>query len=499
MGTLQERNRSLWVATTPATEYPALPGDARADVVVVGGGIAGLTTARLLVDQGASVIVLEAGRIAAGATGYTTAKLTSLHTLAYTQIAKKYHEDRARLYGEANEAAIAKVAALAASDGIDCAFERRPHILYTTDPKSVDKVQHEAELAAKLGLPASFTTETELPYDVAGAVRFDDQAQFHPRAYCLGLADAITARGGRIHENTRVVHLDDDNHVVLTPHGEVQGESVVIATHLPFGQVGGYYARCQPERSYAMAVTVDGARPEGMYISIDSPTRSLRTSGDHLIVGGEGHHVGEDPDTEERYAALESWARQHFAVQTVDHRWSAQDWSPPDNIPYIGRVPGDERVYTATGFKKWGMSNGTVAGMVIADLIAGRHNPWADVYDASRIEPLKSLKGTLAENVTAGKHLIGDRLKMLRSGDAADLKPGEGDVVDLDGDHVAAFRDEAGVLHALSAKCTHMGCIVSFNTAERSWDCPCHGSRFGLDGRVIEGPAVKDLEQKTPN
>lgn len=494
MGTLNERNPSLWVATTEPGVFPTLSGDDRADVVIVGAGITGLSTARLLVEHGASVIVIDAGSICAGATGYTTAKITSLHGLTYRELADRFDEDRARLYGEANEAAIAEIARLVDADRIDCSFDRRAHIVYTTDPSRAESVTAEAELAARLGLPASASTLTELPFEVAAAIRFDSQAQFHPRAYCLGLAAAITEAGGRIFAHTRARHIDGDERVVVTDHGELRGDAVVVATHLPIKEMGAYFARTEPWRSYALAVTVDGDRPTDMYISADSPTRSLRTAGDHLIVGGEGHKVGDAHDTTEHYRNLEAWARQHFNVTGVDYRWSAQDWAAADRVPYIGRMAGhDDGAYVATAFRKWGMTHGTIAAMIIRDLIAGRDNAWLEVYDATRIAPKQSLKGAIAENVDALKHFIGDRIGTGDRDTVDDLRPGDGAVVHVDRNAVAAFRDDDGTVQAVSAVCTHLGCLVSFNPAERSWDCPCHGSRFATDGSVIEGPAVDDL------
>lgn len=495
MGSLHETNRSLWVNTTDPGDFPPLSGDARADVVVVGAGITGLSTARLLVEQGASVIVIDAGAVCAGATGYTTAKVTSLHGLTYTDLADRFDRDRARLYGDANEAAIAEIARLVELDKIDCGFERRAHVAYTTDPSTAEDVAREAELAAGLGLPASYVTTTDLPLEVAGGIRFEAQAQFHPRSYCLGLAAAVTAAGGRIHAHTRARHIDTG--VVATDHGQLHGDAVVVATHLPIKEMGGYFARTEPHRSYALAVTVDGDVPQDMYISIDQPTRSLRTAGDHLIVGGEGHKVGEPHDTTEHYRNLESWARQHFGVRSVDHRWSAQDWAAADRVPYIGRMPGhDDRVYVATAFRKWGMTHGTVAAMVIRDLVAGRDNPWLELYDATRIAPKQSIKAVISENVSAVKHFLGDRLGAEHADAVSRLQPGEGTVVRIDGRDVAAYRDDDGTLRAVSAVCTHLGCLVNFNPAERSWDCPCHGSRFAADGAVLEGPAVDDLARQ---
>jgi nitrite reductase/ring-hydroxylating ferredoxin subunit len=271
-----------------------------------------------------------------------------------------------------------------------------------------------------------------------------------------------------------------------------------VATHLPIKEMGAYFARTEPHRSYALTVTVASERPQDMYISTDQPTRSLRVAGDQLIVGGEGHKVGEPHDTREHYRNLESWARQHFDVTSVEHRWSAQDWSAADGLPFIGRMAGhDQGVYVATAFRKWGMTHGTIAGMLIRDLVAGRDNPWLDVYDATRIAPKESLKGVVSENLSAIKHFLGDRLRTDDRAAADALAPGEGTVVRVDGRDIAAYRDEQGNLQGVSAVCSHLGCLVNFNQAERSWDCPCHGSRFAVDGTVIEGPAVDDLASET--
>ena len=485
------RNRSLWMATTEPGVHEPLPGNDRADVVVVGAGITGLATARLLIEDGASVIVVDAGPVCAGATGYTTAKVTSLHGLTYTQIASRFDEDRARGYGEANEAALAKIAHIVDRDGIDCGFERRAHVVYTTDPDNADAVVDEAELAARLGLPVAGDTTTDLPFEVAAAMRFDNQAQFHPREFCLGLVRALTASDGRVHTETRARHIDDG--VVVTDHGELHADAVVIATHLPIKEMGGYFARTEAHRSYVIAVTVAGEHPGDMYISTDEPTRSLRTAGQHLLIGGDGHRVGKPHDTTEHYRNLEGWAREHFDVTEVAHRWSAQDWAAADGLPYIGRMPGHDNVYVATAFRKWGMTHGVVAAMVIADSIAGRDNPWLGVYDATRLAPKQSLKAVIEDNVGAVRHFIGDRLHR-EGADALDaLGPGDGTIVHIDGEAIAACRDDDGELMTVSAVCTHLGCLVTFNPAERSWDCPCHGSRFATDGTMLEGPAVDDL------
>jgi glycine/D-amino acid oxidase-like deaminating enzyme/nitrite reductase/ring-hydroxylating ferredoxin subunit len=508
MGTLKETNPSLWVKTAPPqTTFPPLAasaGDRVFDLAVVGAGITGLSTALAALEQGASVIVLEAGRICSGVTGYTTAKVTSLHGLTYAGLRKNRNEDVARLYGEANEAGLAKVREWAERHSVSCELEDRDAYTYTTDPGKLADIEAEAEVARSLGLPASFTTETELPFDVAGAVRFTGQAQFHPRLYCLGLASAISEAGGLVHERSRVVEVEPGTPCeVRTEESLVNAHHVVLATHLPFMDRGGFFAKTHPERSYAMAVQLgEGSpMPQGMYLGKDDPTRSLRTAlGDRtLIVGGEGHKVGQERDTNACYERLESWAREHFAVETVEARWSAQDYVPVDGTPFIGRLLPKSNVLVATGFQKWGMTTGTVAGLMMADLAGGTESPWLEAFDSTRLKEVVTSKATYTENVDAvGDHLVGDRLRTARPAPAESLPPGEGGIVDLDGEKVAAYRSEDGQLTAVSPVCGHVGCLVSWNTAEKTWDCPCHGSRYTTAGKVIQGPSVKDLAPKSP-
>jgi Rieske Fe-S protein len=276
---------------------------------------------------------------------------------------------------------------------------------------------------------------------------------------------------------------------------------VVVATHFPFLDRGLYFARIHPERSYALGVRVRGETPQGMYISADQPTRSIRShpvaGGEILIVGGEGHKTGQGGDTVARYQALERFAREHWDVESIEYQWASQDNESVDHVPYIGGfAPHSKRLYTATGFKKWGLAQGVAAGMILEDLILGRKNPWADLYDPNRMKPLASAKDLVKENANVAGRFVGDRLTKRGGRDANDLAPGEGDIAQLDGEKVAAFRAEDGTLHAVSSVCTHLGCQVNWNSGDRSWDCPCHGSRFSPDGEILHGPAVRPLERR---
>ncbi len=502
MGNLHEQNPSVWVGTAPATDYPVLPGALEVDVAIVGAGIVGLTTAVLLKRAGARVAVIESGRVAAGTSGYNTGKVTSLHTLIYADLRKELGDEPAKIYGDSNEAAIEWVARFVQDSKTECDLVRAPAMTYTADRSRLGDIEAEVESSEKLGLPASFTEHTDLPFSVLGAVRFGNQLAFNPRKYCLGLAEAIPGDGSHLFEQTRVVEVDDASPcLVTTERGMVRAGRVVIATQLPIVNDGEFFAKTFPSRSYGLAARIDGPLPNALYLGVGAGGHSLRPyrTGDraYLIVVGEDHRVGEDPDTRKRYAALESWTREQFPVQAIDYRWSAEDYMPADHVPYIGRMTSHtQRLFTATGLKKWGLSLGTVAGMILSDAVLDRSNPWASVYDATRLDLSNSAKRLFEGAVDSAKHLIGDRIESPNATSLDAFGPGEGGMADIDGETVAVSRDAEGTAVAVSPDCTHLGCRISWNTAELTWDCPCHGSRFDREGRVIHGPAVKDLERK---
>jgi glycine/D-amino acid oxidase-like deaminating enzyme/nitrite reductase/ring-hydroxylating ferredoxin subunit len=493
---------SPWLDTSSRATYRPLAGDTRTEVAVVGAGIAGLSTALLLAEAGRDVTVVEMDRIGAGATGYTTAKVSSQHGLIYAQLASKLGEEKARAYGQANEAALALIARWVEERSIECGWRRRPSFAYVLSDDERDGVEEEAEVAARLGLPARLADDTPLPYPVAAAVRFEDQAEFDAYLYVAALARAFVAAGGTIAEQTRATGLSEGSPQRLeTDRGTLEADHVVVASHYPFLDRALVFPRAAAQRSYSIAVRIEGEAPEGMFISAEGPTRSIRAAprddGELLLVGGDGHKVGQDGPTAQRYANLEAFAREHWDVASVDYRWSTQDAVPADKVPLIGRLtPFSSGAWMATGFAKWGMTNGTAAAMVLADAIAGEESPWAELFDPSRLRPRASVPSLVKENANVGLHFVGDRLRQLRPRSLDDLAPGEGAIVRHEDETVAAYRDAGGEVTAVSPTCTHLWCRVHFNDAERSWDCPCHGSRFAVDGTVIEGPAVDDLERK---
>jgi glycine/D-amino acid oxidase-like deaminating enzyme/nitrite reductase/ring-hydroxylating ferredoxin subunit len=495
--------RSLWIESTPETSYGALADGLDVDVAIVGGGIAGLTAACLLKRAGKTVAVLDAKRILHGATGYTTAKVTAAHNIVYTTVSKKFGQEGARLYAEANQGALELIARLVEEESIECEFERKSNYVYCESAEERSTIEQEVEAARQAGLAARLVEEMPLPYAVECAFRLDDQAQFHPRKYLLPLAERIDGDGSRVFERTRVLDVTGCGPVRLeTDRGAVTARDVVLASHLPFADRGFFFAKAHPERSYAVAARVRPEQdPEGMYINIARPTRSVRTAYDGqgllLLLGGEGHKPGTDPDTPARYRALEEFGRRHWQAEDFPYRWSTQDYTPVDGVPYVGRLTRrSEHVYVGTGFKKWGMTNGTAAAMILSDLILGRENPWATLFDAKRLKPSASAPRFVKENASVAKHFVGDRLKRGEQAELDELAPGEGRMLKLRGRKTAVYRDAEGALYALSPRCTHMGCHVSWNPAERSWDCPCHGSRFSGEGVAIEGPATRDLEKR---
>jgi glycine/D-amino acid oxidase-like deaminating enzyme/nitrite reductase/ring-hydroxylating ferredoxin subunit len=495
-------NRPLWLDGAD-TDFAPLEGDLDVDVAVVGAGITGATTACLLKREGRRVALLETNRVAFGATGYTTAKLTVGHGLVYARLAGSFGPEIARSYARSMQEAIERVASLVVELGIDCDFERASNYVYAESEAAAADVRREAKAAQEAGVAAELTTETELPYPVAAAVRVHDQAQFHPWKYVAGLARFVDGDGSHVFELTRVTDVESgDPCRVVTPHGVVRARHVVVATQLPFLDRGLFFTTSHPTTSYAIAVAVAEA-PQGMYISSDQPTRSVRSApaeggGRLLIVGGEGHKPGAEADTRKRYERLERFLRERFGAGPSEYRWSTHDYVPVDGLPYIGRLRrGDARVLTATGFAKWGMTKGTLAASILTDTIAGRENEYAALYDAKRLDLGRSASSFAKENAKVGARFFGDRLRRRAGPEAVErLSPGEGTIVRVGARHYAVSRTDEGELLVLSARCTHLGCLVGWNGADRAWECPCHGSRFTADGTLVQGPATADLERR---
>ena len=489
-------HRSYWNATAPASSFPSLTGDIEVDVAVIGAGIVGVTTARLLRDRGLKVALVEARRVGEGVTGKSTAKITSQHNIAYTVIEKKFGTEGARLYADANETGLRTMRQLVERHGIDCSLESRPAFTWTRDPDEVDRIERECELAARLGLPASLTRDTGLPFSVLAAMRWDEQAQFHPVRYLKGLAATIPGDGCHVFEHSRVT--DWDPHRIETDAGRVRARHVVMATHLPLGKTGLFFAENFPHMHPVIMGPAEPARvPHGMYINVEKPHFSVRghrdeTGQDWLIFAGPSFRHGHVDEERDSFDELERFAFSHFGVKSA-WRWTNEDYTPMDHAPFVGWSSSTGEAYlVATGFNAWGITTGTAAAILIADLVEEKQNGWLKLFDATRVKPVAGAAEFARGTAETAAHLIGGYIRR-KPHDLASVAAGEGAVLKIDGHNIAAFRDEAGQLHACSAVCTHMGCLVGWNETDRTWDCPCHGSRFALDGSVIHGPAVTPL------
>jgi len=491
-----------WMASVSKTHYPSLDKDIKVDAAIVGGGMAGITTALLLKNEGLKVAVIEADRILEGTTAHTTAKVTSQHGLIYYKIKSQMGEEKAKQYAEANEWAIGFIESMAAERKIDCDFHRCSAYVYTMDDKYIKNIADESETAQSLGIKASYLDTVPFPSTAKAVVCFDNQARFHPLKYLIPLAGEIPGNGSHIFEQTRAIDIEKgDSLTVVAYNGKKATASyVVIASHFPFYDgFGLYFTRLYPEKSYVLAVNIKEQFPGGMYITAEDPGRSLRSQpsegGELVLVAGEHHKTGQGIDTVEHYKNLKSFAQQTFEVQDIPYRWSTQDYSTPDGIPYAGHLTSSTpNIYVATGFGKWGMTNSTVSAMIIKDMIIKGESPWEAVYSPSRFTPAASAKNFIIENANVAKELITGKLAPVP--EDIDIQKGEGKVVEIDGQKVGAYKDEKGKLHLVDSTCTHMGCELQWNSAEKSWDCPCHGSRFTYEGEIIESPALKSVKRE---
>ena len=507
MNAPEEHSRSLWMELEPI-HAPALTEPLETDVVVVGAGIAGLSTAYELVRAGRRVVVLDRGAIAGGMTARTSAHLSFEMDDCYETLIALRGEDEARQYFLSQSAAVDRVEQIALAEGIDCDFARVDGYLIAADVGDADLLDREHDACVSVGLNVTWAEAAPLEgADTGACLRFPAQARFHPLKYCNALAERIRDGGGLLFAQTPVTSVteDDDRVVVTTQSGlTVTATAAVVATNTPVSAGPNIHTKQAPFRTFVFAARVPkGAAADMLLWDTAEPYRYVRVqpgeAEDLLIVGGEDYKSGHQDDAVERFDQLEAWARIRWPqMGEVTHRWSGQVFEPADKAPFIGRNGTDRNIFVVTGDSGEGLTTGVAASLILPDLIDGRENPWAAVYDPER----KTLKASavgdfLKENLDVAtsyvEHVTGGEVA---STDA--LEPGQGAVVRINGAKVAAFRDQAGALHLRSAVCTHMGCVVHFNSFERCWDCPCHGSQFAVDGQVLNGPAVRALDVVEP-
>lgn len=495
-----EKQESYWIESSNLASHNTLTENTETEVVIVGGGITGITAAYLLAKEGKDVVLLEADRILHGTTGHTTAKVTAQHGMFYDELISHIGEKSARLYYDVNMHAKEFIENTIQANDLDCGFEQKDAVLYAVSEKSEKKLSKEIKAYETLGIPHEVTSE--LPFDVSvkRALHMKNQAQFHPLQYLTFLVEEFINLGGRIYEQTVAVDmLEGEKPTVETRDGQyVVCDHVLSCSHYPFyDRENLFFTRMYAERSYVVAAK--GESVSGMYLSVDNPKRSIRSveiNGEsHLLLGGEGHKAGQGEPTELHYQALKDFGREAFSSSEFPYKWSAQDLYTLDHIPYIGVLTEDySNTYFACGFRKWGMTSGTAAAMILKDYVLGKQTGEMEMFHPSRILLDPGFKEFFKQNMNVAGHFIGGKLKPTDKL-MEDVQIGEGAHVSCDGRKSGAYRDENGVLFIVDATCTHLGCEVEWNGGDRTWDCPCHGSRFNYDGTVREGPAKQPLER----
>lgn len=510
-------DNSLWMEFKNDKRYPKLENKIKSDICIIGGGLTGLTLAYYLSKEKRNVKLIEKDTICNHTSGNTTAKITSEHGLFYNYLLQSVGRKEAKQYLEANEKAIKNIKQIVNEENIECDFEEKDAYVFTQKQEEVIKIKKEVEALKYLDFDCEFLENIELPIkdknkessennisiqkEVLGAIRFKNQAQFNPILYGQGLANKIIERGGEIYENSKVVDIkkDGEYYKVITEKGEINSKIVVLATHYPIISAPGFYfMKMYQETSYLIAVETNKQLFNGMYITSEEPTISLRTAkiGDKevFLVGGMNHKTGAKIDLKNSYRVLENVAKQLYPDCKILYRWNTEDCISLDKIPYIGEFSNLwPNTYVATGYKKWGMTTSNVAANIIKDKILGKENPYEEVFKSTRLKPIKNYEelGNMIKEVSYSAVI--NKLKKTDEY-LKDVKQNEGKIVEIEGKKVGVYRDINGKLYLVKPYCTHLGCELSWNNLDNTWDCPCHGSRFTYEGKSIYDPSIKDLE-----
>lgn len=499
---------SLWLNEKAKEKFPKLEKDLETQVCIIGAGIFGISTAYYLTQKGYNVIILERDKIANKVTGHTTAKITSQHGLIYHYLLNQYGEEFARKYYLANQKSIQEIEKIITQNQIDCDFERQISCVYTTNKSESDKINEELYALKELDIEASKIEEAPLPFEIVSGVEFKNQAQFNPIKYIEGLVKQIIDAKGKIFENTICYDIkrDEDNYICYTEGNTVKAKYVVLASHYPFINFPGvYFAKMYQSSSYVIGIDTKSELFDGMYINIQSPIYSFRTAKDEdkeiLLLGGGDHKTGENISYKDSYGLLEEKAKQWYPNCEIKYRWSTRDCITLDKIPYIGEFSNTlPNMYVGTGFNKWGMTSSNVAARIITDKIAGKENEYSEVFEATRLNPIvnkdevknivsQTVKSLVVERIEKSEKVLNDEISL------DDIKQESGQIVELNGEKVGVYKDIEGKIFGVKPVCTHLGCILNWNDADKTWDCPCHGSRFDYTGKNIYNPALKDLEK----
>lgn len=494
---------SYWVESTPQTNYPKIEKDFDTDVLIIGGGITGIVTAYMLSDSNLNVSIVEADRMAMGVTANTTAKITSQHDLLYDYLLNSFGFDTAKGYLDSNEDAIKIIKDIVKKEKIDCDFSSQDAYVYTCDKSNIQKIVDEVSAVTSLGLTAEYVTECPLPFKIEAAIKFPNQAQFHPRKYLLSLLQILDKRNVNIFENSKVIDIKHvkDRYEVYVNDNKITAKYLVMACHYPIKNFPGmYFIKMYQDSSYAISVELDKDVFDGMYISCDTNAASFRNAPyDNgkklLIVGGSSHKTGAtDVNIADSYTNLENYIKSVYPKAKIKYRWMTEDCVTLDKIPYIGEFSKFlPNMYVATGYKKWGMTTSHVAAKIISDKILGIDNPYEDIYTATRLEPIKNSKefgNMLKQSVySLAINKISPPVKSY-----TELENDSGGVVDYNGKKLGIYKDKSGKMFAVVPYCKHLGCELTWNNLEKTWDCPCHGSRYKYTGEMITEPTTEGLD-----
>ncbi|EGS9999408.1 FAD-dependent oxidoreductase [Clostridium perfringens] len=475
--------KSVWSESCKFRKREALNKDIKTDVLVIGAGIAGILTAYMLKQKGRDVVLIDAAEIASGNTKNTTAKITSQHDLIYSKLITEFGEEKARQYAKANELAIKKYKEIIEDKRIECDFEEKSAYVYSLN--EVDVLKEEAKVAKNLGIDAEFVQEVNLPFKIKGAVKFNNQAQFNPLKFLKGISNELV-----IYENTRALEIKEN--LVVTSGGNITANNIVVATHYPIMNAPGYYfMKMHQERSYVLALE-NTSEIDGMYIDLNKEGYSFRTYNNLLLLGGISHRTGENEEGGS-YDELRKVAKKLYPKAKEKYYWSAQDCMTIDGIPYIGRYSSETpNIYVATGFNKWGMTSSMVSAMIISDMILEKENDFSEIFSPRRFDLSLSINNIANDLIETAKNFIAQKVS-IPSSEIEHIKNGHGGIIEYNGEKVGVYKNKEGKEFFVSTKCTHLGCQLSWNADELTWDCPCHGSRFDYKGRLIGSPATKDL------
>ena len=492
--------KSLWIETTQnELNLKSMEKDEETEVCIIGAGLFGLTTAYYLTQLGKKVVVVEKGDIGEKVSGNTTGKITSQHGLFYDHLIKDYGKEYAHQYLEANEEAITNIKVIIDKEKIECEFTEKKSYVYALNEDEVLDIEKEVDAANKIGKDAKLVTETDLPFKVKAAIEFDGQAQFHPRKYMMGLAKSIL-RDNKIYNFTTVTDVEKsgDDFIVYTDRGNIRSKYVVLATHYPIINVPGFhFLKMYQSTSYIIAIETNSKLPQGMYINDKLPIYSFRTAQyngkEILLIGGSDHKTGEPIPDNSKYEDLEKRAKELYPDCKVLFRWNTRDCISLDKIPYIGEFSNlIKNIYIGTGFKKWGMTFSNIAANIVTDMIMGRQNKYAKIFEATRMHPIKNrweMKNIVKQSVES---LALNKFK-IGAHSIDEIENDNGAIIEIDGDNVGIYKDTEGRIYAVKPICTHLGCLLSWNNLDKTWDCPCHGSRFDYTGKNIYEPARKNL------